>query len=156
MDWVHLHLALNHLPVVGMLFVLLLLVLGMCRGSEELKRLSLQIALALFLVAMAVKYSGDWAHDSKPVEGEEHQRVEHHEEAADQALTGMFVLALLSLAGLVRSRKRRFLPAWATIGTLVLALATLLLMARAANTGGGIQHPELRGDSGSLLENVLV
>ncbi len=154
MNWTQLHLALNHLPVVGTLFVLLLLVLGMIRGSEELKRLALQISLALFLLAMAAKYTGDWAHEDGHAEGEDAERVELHEQAGDQAVTGMFVLAAVSLAGLIRTRKRKLLPAWATIGALVLALATVLLMARAANLGGQIHHPELRSGYAPGAENL--
>ena len=41
MNWTHLHLALNHVPVLGSLFVALLLIAGIARKSEELKRMSL-------------------------------------------------------------------------------------------------------------------
>ncbi len=147
MDWVHLHLALNHLPVVGVLFVFLLLVLGICRGSEELKRLSLQLSVALFAVAYAVKFTGEraseklFAADSSP---ELQAFVQAHEDSADQAVTGLFLLGVLSVAGLFRSRKTRILPAWATIGATVLCFATMLLMARSANLGGQIVHEEIR------------
>jgi len=38
------------------------------------------------------------------------------------------------------------LPNWAVITSLVLALVTFLLMARTANLGGQLRHPEIRGE----------
>lgn len=40
MNWAHVHLSLNHLPVVGTFFGVLLLLLALLRKSEELKRVS--------------------------------------------------------------------------------------------------------------------
>ncbi len=146
MDWVHLHLALNHLPVVGILFIFGLLVLGICRGSEELKRLSLQLCVALFVVAMVVKFSGEESAEilfSEPA-AELSALIVAHENAADQAVTGGFLLFVIAGVGLYRSRKTRILPVWATIGCSVFAFLTLLLLARTANLGGQIAHPEIR------------
>ncbi|MCS1410538.1 MAG: hypothetical protein M2R45_03733 [Verrucomicrobia subdivision 3 bacterium] len=148
-DWVHLHLALNHLPVVGVLFVFVLLVLGICRGSEELKRLSLQSSVVLFVVAMVVKFSGEQAAASLFPEPtpEMQSLIQAHEDSADQAVTGMFLLAAVAAVGLYRSRKTQMQPAWVTIAATVFCLVSILLMARSANLGGQIAHPEIRAAS---------
>lgn len=149
MNWAHLHLALNHLPVVGVLFVFLLLALGVCRGSEELKRLALQLSAALFAIAMLVRFTGERAAENSPFDSsaERRQLIQAHEDSADQAVTGMFLLAVFSVAGLFRSRKTRILPAWTMIGAMILCFAVALLMARSANLGGRIAHPEIRPPS---------
>ncbi len=149
MNWAHLHLALNHLPVVGVLFVFLLLVLGVCRGSEELKRLALQLSAALFAIAMLVRFTGERAAENLPSDSsaEWQQLVQAHEDSADQAVTGMFLLAVFSVAGLFWSRKTRILPAWTMLGAIILCFAVVLLMARSANLGGRIAHPEIRTPS---------
>lgn len=150
-NWTHLHLALNHLPVVGVLFVFLLLALGVCRGSEELKRLALQLSAALFAIAMLVRFTGERAAENPPFDNsaERQQLVQAHEDSADQAVTGMFLLAVFSVAGLFWSRKTRILPAWTMIGAIILCFAVVLLMARSANLGGRIAHPEIRPLSSS-------
>ncbi len=149
MDWVHLHLALNHLPVVGFLFVFGLLLLGMCRGSEELKRLSLQLAVGLFLVAMGVKFTGEESAGILFSEPDAATRalVQAHEDSADQAVTGGFLLGLCAAVGLFRSRKTKILAPWASVGCLVLCLVTLILIGRSANLGGQIAHPEIRASA---------
>lgn len=150
MDWVHLHLALNHLPVVGVLFVFLLLALGVCRGSEELKRLALQLSAALFVIAMLVRFTGERAAENLPPDSSAKQQqplIQAHEDSADQAVTGMFLLAVFSVASLFCSRKTRLLPAWTMLGAMILCFAVVLLMARSANLGGRIAHPEIRPPS---------
>ena len=138
MDWVHLHLALNHLPVVGV-----------CRGSEELKRLALQLSAALFVIAMLVRFTGERAAENLPPDSSAEQQplIQAHEDSADQAVTGMFLLAVFSVASLFCSRKTRLLPAWTMLGAMILCFAVVLLMARSANLGGRIAHPEIRPPS---------
>ena len=63
MNWVHLHLALNHVPVLGTFFVGLLLGAGLIRNSEELKRCSLIGFVALALVSIPIKFTGDFANE---------------------------------------------------------------------------------------------
>lgn len=149
MDWVHLHLALNHLPVVGVLFVFGLLLLGVCRGSEELKRLSLQLAVGLFVASMLVKTTGEQSASKlfpDPTEATKAMIVAH-EDSADRAVTGAFLLAGFAVAGLYRSRKSKALPSWSVVGCLVLGLFTIVLLAMSANLGGKIAHPEIRDET---------
>ena len=152
MDWVHLHLALNHLPVVGIFFVSGLLLLGICRGSEELKRLSLQLFVALFVIGMGVKFTGEQsAEELFPNPNAEMKAfIQSHENSADQAVTGSFLLFLVAGIGLYRSRRTRMIPVWATMACAVLCLLTLLLLGRTANLGGQIAHPEIRDSVSSL------
>ena len=127
MNWVHLHLALNHLPVLGALFCALLLAVGLVRRSDELQRVSLWALALLAAVSIPIKFTGDFA--------------------SDQATTGMFLLGLVAAGGLFAARGGRPLPRRAVLASLVLALVTFLLMARTANLGGQLRHPEIRGEA---------
>jgi uncharacterized membrane protein len=148
MNWVHLHLALNHIPVLGTLFVGILLVTALVKRSDELKRLSLVWFVALMAISIPIKFTGDFAFESAanspwlPVAG-----VAAHERAADQATTGMFLLGLLAAFGLFRGRGQRSLPRWVVTATLILALATFAMMARTANLGGQLRHEEIRPET---------
>ena len=144
MNWVHLHLALNHVPVLGTLFVSLLLGAALIRNSEELKRCSLIGFVVLALVSIPIKFTGDFANE-KLAEASwlAAERVTVHEQAADQATTGMFLLGLAAAFALWQGRGKpiRQVTLWAV---LLLALATFFLMARTANLGGEIRHEEIR------------
>ena len=145
MDWLHLHLALNHVPVIGSLFVGLLLLTAMLRKSEELRRLSLWWLVGLMLIGIPIKFTGDLAVDrAKEIDGIEDARIEAHEQSADQATTGIFLAGIAASIALFKARKGKPVPQWGMIAALLLALVTFALMARSANLGGKIRHPEIR------------
>lgn len=145
MDWVHLHLALNHLPVLGTPFLLLLMLWSWWRKQTVTGRLSLWLFVALSAVSIAVKFTGDFAWESVEKQpGFDPALIERHEQSADQATTGVFFLGIAAAVALFVSRAGRATPVWARATVAVIALATCLLMARTANFGGHIRHPEIR------------
>ena len=150
MDWVHLHLALNHLPVLGTPFVLLLLLWSWWRKQPVTARFSLWLFVVLSAVSIGVKYTGDFAWENVQKQPSfDPVLVGRHEQAADQATTGVFFLGIAAAVALFISRAGRATPVWARMMVTVIAVATCLLMARTANLGGHIRHPEIRPASAS-------
>lgn len=145
MDALHLHLALNHVPVFGALFVSLLLLTALCKKDEGLKRLGLWWALALTLISIPIKFTGDYAEKaahSQPWLIESYAEI--HEQAADQATTVIFLMGTVALLALILARKGKTVPQWAFALTLLLGIATFALMVRTAYLGGLIRHAEIR------------
>lgn len=143
MNWPHVHLVLNHVPVLGSVFLLFLLAVGLARRSGELQRVSLWGVVALTLAVIPIKFTGDAAHTAtKGWAGFDDAVIERHEQAADQATTAVFLAGVAAAAGLFAARRGRSLPRWAVFGTLLLLVVTFALMARAAGSGGKIRHPE--------------
>lgn len=145
MDWIHLHLALNHVPVLGTLFICLLLITAATKKDENLKRLSLWWSVALMLISIPLKFTGDFAAEQA---GKEpwliKTLVQAHEQAADQATTGIFFMGIAAIMTLIFARNGKPVTTWGLMLTLVLGLLTFVLMARAANLGGQIRHSEIR------------
>ena len=152
MNWPHLHIALNHLPVFGVLFLLLLLITALLRKSAELTRVTLWAWIALAAVTVPIHSTGERAfEDLMQDPAVEDRFVKPHDDAAGQAVTAVFVLGVLAAVGLFLSRRGRPTPRWILFSLLVGSLLAFLLMARAANLGGQIRHPEVRSPtSGSL------
>ena len=145
MNWIHLHLALNHIPVLGTLFVGILLATALVKRSEELKRMSFVWLVTLSIVSIPIKFTGDYAQEAvAESDWLSASGVAAHEQSADQATTGMFLLGLVSAFGLYRSRGQRPIPGWVVGATIFLALVTFALMARTANLGGQLRHEEIR------------
>ena len=148
MNWVHLHLALNHVPVLGTFFVGLLLGVGLIRNSEELKRCSLIGFVALALVSIPIKFTGDFANEKLVgTSWLEVDRVIVHEQAADQATTGMFLLGLAAVFALWQGRASRPIRKVLLWTVLLLSLITFSMMLRTASLGGEIRHEEIRQSS---------
>lgn len=145
MNWVHLHLALNHVPVLGTVFLFLLLLVGWIRRSQEIQRICLWGFVGLCLVSIGIKYTGDFAFDAlKGADWVDKVLVQRHEQSADQATTGVFILGVIAAVGLFRSRGNRPVAAWVCMVLLGASLGTFVLMARTANLGGQLRHPEMR------------
>lgn len=145
MDWLHLHLALNHIPVIATPLLLLLLLWSWARRQAVTLRFCLCLFVVLAVASIAIKFTGDFAAEKgAAAAGYDKGLLERHEESADQASAGVFVMGLAAVLALVLSRRGRTVPSW-SLGLLALfALLTCLLMARTANRGGQIRHPEIR------------
>ena len=145
MNPAHLHLMLNHLPIVGTAFTLVLLVMGLLTKSEQIKRAGLVFLVLIALLAVPTYLTGEPAEESiQKLAGISGGFIEQHEEAAQTAFIAQIALGVAALIGLLISRRGRPLPNWLAGGLLVLTLAIAGLMARTANLGGQIRHPEIR------------
>ena len=145
MDWTHLHLALNHIPVFGTPFLLGLLMWSWARRQAMTLRLCLWLFVGLAVASIAIKFTGDFAAEKVgALSGFDKILIERHEQAADQATTGVFFMGMAAAVTLFLGRGRRAAPHWSLGLLALLALATFALMVRTANFGGHIRHPEIR------------
>jgi uncharacterized membrane protein len=148
----HLHLLLNHVPTVGSVVALGLLLLALIRQNEHLKHAGLEVLFAIAVVTLVAYMSGVGAQQKlrdQPGVSENAMRVHH-----DAALAGFTVLEFAGFAAWIalwQTRRRGgAVPGLVPVVT-VLTVVSLALMARAANLGGEIRHPEIRAD---LTEGV--
>jgi hypothetical protein len=135
----YLHLLLNHFPTVGLGIALGLLLAALLKKSEDLKHASFVAFFLLGLVAIPAYLTGSAAQivlEDQPDVSQ--QVVTAHQDAALLALILMEITGLVAWIALWRFRR------WHQTAVLVLAIVTFGLMARAANIGGHIRHPEIR------------
>jgi hypothetical protein len=153
MNLTHLHLVLNHIPVVGSLCGLGLLAFALWRHSEDVKRAALGVLAVSALIAIPAYMTGEPAEDGvRGLPGVSKALIERHEEAAGVALGGLLALGALALVGLIWFRGKRLLPAWFGAITLAGALIVSGLMAWAASLGGEVRHTEIRSGAATSLD----
>ena len=146
MDWIQLHLALNHVPVIGFPILVLLLVVGWWRKSNDIIRVALWAMALLAVAAIAIKFTGDFALEQSPEQFTAVQDfVSRHEQAGDQVTTAVFFLGIAATLALFLARRGKSIRAWTLALVLFLGIVTVLLYVRSAHSGGQISHPELRG-----------
>jgi hypothetical protein len=152
MDWIQVHLLLNHVPVIGTWLGTGVLVYALVARREESRRLALGLLAIVALSAAPTFFSGSEAADrAEALPGVSSADVSEHEEAADFALASCTIVGLVAIAALVVSRRRPAVPrAWLT-AVLLLALWCSAVLARTAHLGGLIRHPEIRGGSSQSL-----
>ena len=145
MSGAHIHLLLNHIPVIGILIGFVVFALGVWRRNDSWTRLALGLFAAVALVALATMLTGESAEEAvEKLPGVSESLIGTHEDAANVAAIGAYVLGAISLAALIWLR-RRPLPRSLTVIVLPVVLLVSGLMAYTANLGGQIRHTEIRG-----------
>lgn len=146
MSWDHLHLLLNHVPTIGAVAALALLLLSFVRRDEQLARTGLEFLFVIALLTVPAYISGVGAsRDLRRAPDVSQFAVQMHQDAA---LWGFGVTQIAGFVGwlaLWQMRRRGHAPRGAVLGTTGLLVVALAMMAGAANLGGEIRHPEIRG-----------
>jgi hypothetical protein len=140
----HLHLMLNHIPILGPLLVLALLAWGVARSDWSYSRIALILLVIIGMVSIPVYVSGEPAeHALEDIRSLPEATVEAHEEAAVWAFAGLEALAVF--AGVVLWRGRRGqVPSRAMLMAIVAATVIVTAVTiRTAYLGGQITHTEL-------------
>jgi hypothetical protein len=138
------HLALNHVPLVGLVFGLVFFVVGLKRSSQAALLAGLRIFVAMGIVVLLVAGSGlVTAHLLADAAWLDRDGVSVHQQVGILALVVLVSLGGFSAVMLFASRTPRILPAWAMTTVLVLAIAGLGASMWAAYLGGALRHTEL-------------
>ena len=145
MNGAHLHLIVNHFPVVTAILGLPLVLAAIVRRTAVLRNLALGVSVAAAALAVPAYFTGEPAEETvERMAGVDAVDIERHEEAARIAAILVGVQGIVALVALVTLRRRPDLPMPVATTLLVLAIAGAGLMARAANLGGMIRHGEIR------------
>lgn len=145
MSPVHIHLLLNHVPVIGTIVAILVLAYALLRRSTELTRVGLGMFVLVALVAAAVYLTGEPAeHLVEDLAGVSEPIIERHEDAALLATLLLGGLGALALGGLVMFRRAASVPRGFGMLVLALSIVPAAAMAWTANLGGQIRHSEIR------------
>jgi hypothetical protein len=144
MNSVQLHLLTNHLPSIGQIIGLLVLITGLIKASRTIQSTGVWIILASALMILPVSRSGELAEDQiENIAGISETVIESHEEAGEKAWVMTVANGVIALFWLVISKKKeKLLPI--TSGILVFSsAAAVILVILASHQGGLIRHPEL-------------
>src|SRR5258706_3158033 len=146
MNFAHLHLLLNHFPIIGTIVGLGLFLISLLGKNEDLRRASLIIFPAMALLAIVAFFSGVGAQGAiRKAPGISEALIDRHQGAARLAMLFLETTAALSLVALWRAQGKQR-PArwdWSLSAVLLFSIMTVGLMARVGSTGGDIRHPEI-------------
>jgi len=159
MNFPHLHLLLNHFPIIGTMVGLGLFLISLLGKNEDLRRASLIIFAAMALLAIPTFFSGTGAQGAiKKLPGVSETLIERHQGAAMLALLFMEITGALSLVGLWKSQGTPR-PAhwnWTLSAVLLFSIVTVVLMTRVGTTGGDIRHPEIGTGQEEVTEGSAI
>lgn len=155
LSWPHVHLLLNHFPIIGTLIALIIFLVGLALQNQTLKQTSYWTFFLIALVSLATYYSGTQAaHTVEELPNVTEALVHRHKAVAGWALVVLEITGALGLAGIFFFRRAKNGTPWLNPTFLVVAIAATTLMAWAGMHGGTIRHTEVRGELTPLLLNT--
>ena len=155
MNLVHVHLWLNHLPILGTMIALAIFALSLVVDHDEMKQAGLALFAFIALFAIPAYMSGNAAGEViKNNADASMELIQAHQGSALVAFIFIELTGAVSLFGLFRFSRTQKNPWMERPGkvtlfvVLALAIATSGLMAVAGNTGGEIRHAEIASGPG--------
>ena len=139
----HLHVLVNHVPIIGLPIILLLLIWGVLRREDAVVRAALIGTVLLAAGTWFTDFTGDGAKDDiRHLAWYNKDVVTAHEDAGDQAEFVAIATGVVALATLILARGGRPIRKPLVLLTLVLLLLSSVMAARAGWRGGKIRHDE--------------
>lgn len=156
MNEAHLHLVVNHFPIIFPVVGILILVVGLISKSEAVKRTAYMIFIIGALAAIAAMVTGEDAEEIvEKINGVGESFIETHEEDAELFSILNYILGGISLIGLWASFKQKKSSYILNIVTLVFAAVVLFFGSQTGTSGGEIRHSEIRGDDGKPVNRDI-
>lgn len=144
MNPTHIHLLLNHFPIIGTLIGSIILLYSMVKKQNTGKNIGAFIIVIMAIIAIPVLLTGDPAEDSiEHLQGISKTLIHDHEEAAEKAFWIMEITGVFALLALVLDKFKSKIAAKLFGITLIFSIITFFAMAWAGNLGGKIRHPEI-------------
>ncbi len=143
MNPTHIHLLLNHFPIVGTLIGSAILLYSIIKNQTSGKATGAVIIVIMAVIALPVMLTGEPAeHAAKQISGISKATIHDHEEMAEKAIWLMEITGLASLIALVLHKIKSLLTPKAFFVAFLFSFAAFLTMAWTGYSGGKIRHPE--------------
>lgn len=144
MDPLQLHLLVNHLPIIGALTALIVVVIGVLRKNVAVRTVGLSLYAVMALAVLPTYFSGEGAEARvENIAGISHDVIHEHEESAELSLIMMLVAAAVALAALVVQWRGMSVASTLSYLFVVIALISAIQIAFTGHEGGKIRRPDL-------------
>jgi uncharacterized membrane protein len=137
----YLHLLSNHVPILGSLFGVLLLVVALVKPNLNTTLSAYLILLLSGIGGIVAYFTGEPAEESvEHIPGISHKLIHVHEEMAENALIFVFLLTAAAVVGLWAERAQWKSARKIERLTLVIGIIAFILFAFTGYLGGHIRH----------------
>lgn len=154
MNVTHLHLLLNHFPIIGTLIAGSLMAWALFKNNAGLKNITAVLVLAITVFAFVADQTGESAEENvEHIAGISEAAIEAHEDAAGPAMLAHMLAGLACIAFLVAERRKLPMAKNLFIAAFAITVVAFGLMARAGWLGGKIRHTEIAGTVQQQMPN---
>lgn len=148
MNEAHLHMVVNHFPIIGTILGLGIMIVGYFQRNNSVKNTAyvLFIIAAVFAaVSMATGEGAEEMVEDMPNIG--HKIIHEHEEMAEKLALVLYLLGVVSIAGLYTNIKKTSQAKLVSIIAIIIAAVAVFFAQQTGTTGGEIRHTEIRANA---------
>lgn len=148
MNGAHLHLIVNHLPIVGIIIGSLVMIAGLVLKKDQIKQTALGINIFSALTSLFAFFTGEEAEEVvEHLQGVSETLIHIHEEYAELFFTLSLILGAISIVTMYLSIKANKYAKYGFFITLGLSFALVFVGKQVGTSGGEIRHTEIRTNS---------
>lgn len=157
MNYVHLHLLLNHFPIIGMFVGFGLFLLSFVgKNNKDMRRAAYIVFVGIALITIPAFMTGFAAQSMVKGPGYPDVLIQRHESSALLSIWFMLATGVVAIVGLWQSQYKGA-PSSANVALLLVVSAlTTGLIARTGFTAGEIRHPEIRTTAHEVNGQITV
>ncbi|MCF6128663.1 hypothetical protein L1S35_03210 [Flavobacterium sp. AS60] len=154
MNDAHLHLVVNHFPIIGTIFGFGILIAGIVFKSNTVKNVSYVIFIIAAIFAAISMSTGEGAEELVEDMPDIGKKIIHeHEEIAEKLALVLYMLGAVSLMGLYTNIKNHNKAKLVSFLALGIAIIGVVLAKSVGTTGGEIRHTEIRTNAQQTQSN---
>ncbi|WP_353076501.1 hypothetical protein [Flavobacterium sp.] len=148
MNDAHVHMVVNHFPIIGTIFGLGILITGIVMKNNVVKNVAYVLFCISAIFGFASMFTGEGAEEiAENLPSVTDQIIHEHEEMAEKLALVLYVLAGISLVGLYLNFKKHTKANLVSYFAFVIALVAVFLGKQTGTTGGEVRHTEIRANT---------
>ena len=148
MNDAHLHMVVNHFPIIGTILGLGILITGIILKNNTVKSTAYVLFIVAAIFAAFSMGTGEGAEElveDMPSVGK--QIIHEHEEMAEKLAVVLYALGVISLIGLFMNYKNHVNAKFVSYIAVVVAVIGVFFAQQTGTTGGEIRHTEIRANA---------
>ena len=155
MNDAHLHMVVNHFPIIGTILGIGILITGLLSKNDSVKNTAYVLFIIAAIFGILSMGTGEGAEEIvEDFPGIGKAIIHEHEELAEKFALLLYVTAFFALISIIASIKKFRLAKIFSLFTLILALLSGIIAIYVGTTGGEIRHTEIREKDLSPLINT--
>jgi uncharacterized membrane protein len=148
MNDAHLHMVVNHFPIIGTILGLGILIGGLIFKNNSIKNTAYCLFIVAALFAFASMNTGEGAEEiAEKLPDVTDQIIHEHEEAAEKLALVLYLLGAISIVGLYLNVKKNAKANIVSFLALTVAAVGVFLAQQTGTTGGEVRHTEIRANA---------
>lgn len=145
MNDAHLHMVVNHFPIIGTIFGLGILIAGLILKNTATKNVAYVLFIVAAIFAAFSMGTGEGAEEiAEKLPDVTDQIIHEHEEMAEKFALVLYALGATSLVGLFLNFVKNSNEKFVSYMAIVIAAVAVFLAQQTGTTGGEIRHTEIR------------